>query len=94
MMITTIAKKVYTITWDGTDEEAVNYADYLAKKNLGHGIDTPDYGDATGIFCEIADLEATQSMEWSGSMMLVSASGRTLTIDVSWENFQHKGLTT
>lgn len=84
-MITTIARKVYTITWDGTEEEGVRAADFLRTEILGEGLDSLDYGDATGAWIEIAESNNEPDM-------VLVHEGHTLTLSTGWENFAHEGL--
>lgn len=83
-MIKTIARKVYTITWDGTEEEAIQAADFLRKVYLGEGLDSLDLGDTTGAWIEIAESQNEPDM-------VLVHRGHTMTLSTSWDLFEHEG---
>jgi len=78
-MRSVVAKKVYTITYEGTDDAYIQLADQLAQ-----GLDSLDLGDATGAYCQYADEHDADSI----GEHIVAGPGIAVTISTDWELFQ------
>lgn len=88
------AKKVYTITWDGTEEDYIRAADDLMRRRCNEGLDSWDLGDATGAV--LAWAEAPAKIEQIGGDLgtehdscFFTFEGHMLGVSWEWDLFEY-----
>lgn len=73
----------FSLSTNGTDEQIISLADYLSLERYGEELDSPDLGDAMGLFMRIA-----QEDYYKGELLLVYPElDFTVEMDVKHELF-------
>lgn len=75
-------RRTITIDWDGTPEDYIRLADAISRENLGHGLDSLDCGDATGVFAD-----PNLMIDWDDTIR--DGHGQTLSRSYADENFEY-----
>jgi hypothetical protein len=87
-----IARKRYTITWDGDNPTYIRCADDLQRWRTGSeiGLDSLDLGDATGAILEWAsDPDSEGNVGTEHDACFLTFEGHLLAVSWDWELFEY-----